>query len=227
MQEYYIKEFVQKKLYMSYKKLTVRRSKIEGYGLYANEFIRKGEIVMFWMANAYLIKEIDYNARQLLGDKQMIATGARYVGDMFLYTDVGPNQDRYENYINHSFNPNILYHCGVCFALRDIQINEELTTDYTYLLSENDQETFLDEFSSKEVKGASWKECLLHTTEQLHKLLVSCANDRYESKEKVSETLEVHISEKNKLELYTTASPTNSDDQDSQESCIHPNPLDY
>lgn len=175
---------------MSYKKLTVKRSKIEGYGLYANELIRKGEIIMFWMANAYLIKELDYNTKQSMGDQQMIATGARYVGDMFLYTDIGYKKDRYENYINHSFNPNVLYHCGVCFALKDIQPDEELTTDYTYLLSENDQETFLDEASNREVRGISWQKCLLHTTEQLQKLLTSCA-------------LEKLNVEKNKLELYT------------------------
>lgn len=212
---------------MSYKNLTVKRSKIEGYGLYTNEFIRKGEIIMFWMANAYLIKELDYNTQQSKGDQQMIATGARYVGDMFLYTDIGPRKDRYENYINHSFSPNVLYHCGVCFALRDIQPSEELTTDYTYLLSENDQETFIDEASGKEVKGISWHKCLLHTTEQLQKILVSCQP--------------VNL-EKNKLELYTNdveqifdspkstlseSSITSDESREIQLSIGQPNPVTY
>lgn len=212
---------------MSYKNLTVKRSKIEGYGLYTNEFICKGEIIMFWMANAHLIKELDYNIQQSKDDRQMIATGARYVGDMFLYTDIGPRKDRYENYINHSFNPTVLYHCGVCFALRDIQPNEELTTDYTYLLSENDQETFIDEASGKEVKGISWHKCLLHTTEQLQKLLVSCQP--------------VNL-EKNKLDLYTNdieqifdspkstlseSSITSDESREIQLSIGQPNPVTY
>ena len=212
---------------MSYKNLTVKRSKIEGYGLYTNEFICKGEIIMFWMANAHLIKELDYNIQQSKDDRQMIATGARYVGDMFLYTDIGPRKDRYENYINHSFNPTVLYHCGVCFALRDIQPNEELTTDYTYLLSENDQETFIDGASGKEVKGISWHKCLLHTTEQLQKLLVSCQP--------------VNL-EKNKLDLYTNdveqifdspkstlseSSITSDESREIQLSIGQPNPVTY
>ena len=212
---------------MSYKNLTVKRSKIEGYGLYTNEFIRKGEIIMFWMADAHIIKELDYNIQQSKGDQQMIATGARYVGDMFLYTDIGPRKDRYENYINHSFNPNVLYHCGVCFALRDIQSGEELTTDYTYLLSEKDQETFIDEDSGKEVKGVDWHKCLLHTTEQLHKLLVNCQPANLE---------------KNKLELYTNdveqifdspkstlseSSITSDESTEIQLSIGQPNPVTY
>ncbi len=156
---------------MSYKKLYVTRSGIEGKGLYAGEPIKKGEIVMVWMAEAFLTKENIYNAEQNAGNKQMIATSARYVGDLFLYTNFGPTCDRYENYINHSFNPNILYHCGVCFALTDIQIDEELTTDYTYLLSENEQDVFVDLASQREVRGISWHKCLAKTTAQLSTLL--------------------------------------------------------
>ena len=155
---------------MSYKKLIVKRSSIEGYGLYANEYIRRGEIIMFWAVNAYLIPEDEYNFRQSEKDQQIIATGARYVGPMFLYTDVGPNKDRYENYINHSFTPNVLYHCGVCFALEDIDIGIELTTNYTYLLAEGDSEAFYDLASKKQVCGIGWRECLKQTAVQLFTL---------------------------------------------------------
>lgn len=156
---------------MSYKKMTVNRSSIEGYGLYAGEDIKQGEIIMFWMADAYLIPEEEYNQRQMNGDTQMIDTGVRYVGNMFLYTDSGPQKDRYENYINHSFTPNVLYHCGVCFALKDITAGDELTTDYTYLLSEFDQGFFEDKASGKTVKGINWVDCLRETSEQLTRLM--------------------------------------------------------
>lgn len=173
---------------MSYKKLTVKQSSIAGHGLYTDELIKKGELIMFWMADAHLIKETDYNLKQSLGDIQMISTGARYVGDIFLYTDVGPKKNRYENYINHSFNPNVLYHCGICFALRDIQPLEELTTDYTYLLSESDQESFVDEASNKVVRGVSWQQCLMQTTKQLINLVSDLQNCNLE---------------KNEIKLYT------------------------
>ncbi len=177
---------------MANKKLTIKKSKIEGYGLYAAEDIKRGEIIMIWTADAYLIPEHEYIAKLKTNDKQMLATGARYVGSTFLYTDVGPGKDRYDNYINHSFEPNVLYHCGVCFALCDICDGDELTTDYTYLLAEGDVESFYDVNSKRQVYGANAHECLMVTTDKLAKLLQS---SKYQTQKKLntSYTNDVYI----------------------------------
>ena len=156
---------------MASKKLFVKRSGIAGYRLFADEPIKKGEILMFWMCDANLLTEDEYNERQAKEDRQIIDTGARYAGNLFLYTDSGPGKDRYENYINHSFDSNVLYHCGICFAMRDIAVGEELTTDYTYILSENDKESFHDAFTNKIVKGIPWLDCIRDTTKKLTKIL--------------------------------------------------------
>jgi hypothetical protein len=99
-----------------------------------------------------------------MGDEQMIKTGARYVGPIFLYTGT---EYRKENYINHSFNPNILYHCGICFALTDIKVGEELTVNYSHVLSENDSMAFKDQKTGQMVKGISWKQSIVETSKLL------------------------------------------------------------
>ncbi len=148
---------------MSCKKLKVKQSHISGTGLFTNEFIKKGDIVMLWNVDAFLTTEKDYLQKQRAGDPVMIVTGVRYIDNYFLYTD---GNYRIENYINHSFEPNILYHCGICFAMNDIYKNEELTTDYTYLLSEHDV-PFTDKITGKKVCGVSSISCLKETTRQL------------------------------------------------------------
>src|SRR5688572_20180043 len=114
------------------KKLFIRESKIPGagIGLFAGEDIKCGDVVMIWSLNCFIVPEADYNAEQAKGNEIFIKTGARFVDGHFLYTDSNP---RLENYINHSFEPNMLYHCGVCFAKKDIMASEEVTVDYKYV----------------------------------------------------------------------------------------------
>lgn len=153
---------------MACKKLFVDYSEIQGAGLYAGEDINAGDIVMLWMDNAHIITEKEYNIRQDENDKTIKVSGVRYVGDYFLYTD---GKGRYENSINHSFTPNLLYHCGVCFALTDIKNGDELTIDYTYLLSENDIMGFVDKTTGKQVKGLPALEGLQYSCDKLATLL--------------------------------------------------------
>jgi len=142
-------------------------SKIQGSGLFTSEYIKRGDVIMLWNANAHVILENEYDQRTAENDEDIIKSGVRYIKNYFLYTD---KTDRIENYINHSFMPNVLYHCGICFAIRDININEELTVDYTYLLSEKDPPV-KDYVSGKIVCGISGYECLKQTTNQLADIL--------------------------------------------------------
>lgn len=147
----------------------VKKSLIEGagMGLFTRKAFKKGQIVLIWTFDANYITEDEYNKKQSAGDIMMVKTGARYIGGVFLYTDT---KDRYENYINHSKDANILYHCGICFALRDIEVGEELYVDYRYVLSEYDVESFRDP-SGTIVRGGNSGDVLLETTEKLLELL--------------------------------------------------------
>lgn len=153
---------------MACKKLFVKTSKIQGTGLYAGESIKAGDVVMLWMSEATIITEAEYNQRQEADDKLIKTTGVRYIGSYFLHTDEKP---RYENYINHSFTPNILYHCGICFALKDIECGEELTVNYSYLLSESDSMGFVDERTGLKVSGLPYELGLMDTCKQLLQLI--------------------------------------------------------
>lgn len=158
---------------MSCVKLSKRKSNISGHGLFAGEFIKKGKIIMIWLFEAKLLDEETYISESQKGNNNIIVTGCRGVGDVFLHTDDTP---RYENFINHSETPNVLYHAGVCYALCDIQKDTELTTNYTYLLSQRD-EPVIDSITGKKIEGVSPLECLKKTTQTLHELLGSIEND--------------------------------------------------
>lgn len=152
----------------SIKKLVVKKSTVSGSGIFADEDIKKGEVVMIWSIDCNIISESEYNEEQSNGNQNMIKTGARFVDGYFLYTDENP---RVEDNMNHSFEPNILYHCGVCFALRDISCGEELFVNYKYILSRGDYAGFVDEKTGVYVDGMDSLDCLKETTTQLLNLL--------------------------------------------------------
>lgn len=167
---------------MSYlKQLLVKDSGIQGSGLFADEPIKMGEVVMIWSVDCSIIKEADYNKEQANGNENMVKTGARFVDGIFLYTDDRP---RLENYINHSADPNILYHCGVCFALHDIVKGEELTVDYSHVLAAGDYNGFHDAKTGLYVDGLDSLECLRQTTAMLTALLSKVKDDVYSSANK-------------------------------------------
>lgn len=72
-----------------------------------------------------------------------------------------------ECYLNHSFDPNGLWHLGFVFAARDLVAGEELTIDYRHLLPEGEAEAFRDADSGREIVGYSWAESLAASTRAL------------------------------------------------------------
>jgi hypothetical protein len=149
------------------KRLSVRPSRIEGNGIFSEEHIKKGEVIMIWSINSDIFDEKTYDIEQRSGNKIVIDSGARYVSNYFLWSD----KPRIENFINHSSHPNVLYHCGICFAMCDIAPEEELTVDYRYILSENDCAAFIDIKTGKIVEGVNGKQCLKETSVMLLNIL--------------------------------------------------------
>jgi hypothetical protein len=157
---------------MAQRKLIVKSSSIEkaGTGLFADEDIKAGSVVMIFSTDCFIISKTKYDSQQRNGNELMTQTGCRLIGDVFLYTD---SKTRYDNYINHSFDANILYHAGICLAKKDINANDELTVDYRYILSEDDDYQFYDTLSGKLVKGYDGTTALLESTKELMALLKS------------------------------------------------------
>jgi hypothetical protein len=149
-----------------YKKFKVHPSKLSGKGLFADEDIPIGAVVANLAQSCPVMTEDEYQKAQLRGDQIITMTAVRWIEDRFLYGDsIGP-----EEYINHSFEPNMLYHCGICFARTHIQADEELTVDYRYFLAENDVNKFRDALTGQLVDGFPWRVALQNSSEELMRL---------------------------------------------------------
>ena len=97
----------------------VKKSKIQGKGVFAGRDFRKGEIVMRWDTSTALI-ESDARKIPLKKRKYLVRSNG-------LYILTQPP----EKYLNHSCMPNTMEksHCDI--TLRNIRKGEELTTDYS------------------------------------------------------------------------------------------------
>jgi len=143
--------------------LEVRASTIEGTGLFATQNFRAGDTLFFF--NEPVCREADYIAEGISAHPILDKTTARYVGEYLTYD----TEIRKLDYFNHSNDPNILFHCRVAFALRDIKAGEEITADYRYILIE--AETLTDVHTGQVIMGVDAETALLETTAKLHQVL--------------------------------------------------------
>ena len=139
---------------------------IAGRGLFASAPIKKRTVIAILCYMAPMMTVDDYQREQRNGNKLIEMTAIRWVGDHFLYGDEITETE----FINHSFEPNMLYHLGICFALRDIVSGEELTVDYRHFLAENDVNQFDDLTTGKLVDGYGPTESLIVSTRALSEL---------------------------------------------------------
>jgi hypothetical protein len=72
-----------------------------------------------------------------------------------------------ESHLNHSFDPNLLWHLGFAFARRDIKAGEELTIDYSHLLGENDSLDIRDSITGKMITGISFQKKMVKSAFEL------------------------------------------------------------
>ena len=155
---------------MFYYNVENRKSPVSGEGLYTLDDIKKGSIVFYWGMDEgdKIISEEEYlEKRKDKSDKIFQKTAARWVHNRFMHCkDWGP-----DCYINHSFNSNILYYCGIGFAKRDIKKDEELNINYHYILSDKDPAFFKDTETNKEVIGLTNEKCLNNSAKELVSLI--------------------------------------------------------
>ena len=98
--------------------ITIKRSRINGIGVFANRDFKKGEIILIWDTSVPLTKE---QVEKLAKDEQKYVS---HFGDQYILHQPP------ERYINHSCDSNsfVVNSCDV--AKRDIKKGEEVTTDY-------------------------------------------------------------------------------------------------
>ena len=147
----------------------VRPSTIFGQGLFATQPVKKGTIVCCFTSGARIITEEQYLQGIRDETHEIVRTGTRYAGKYFT---VGNEHQPY-TFLNHSFEPNLLCHCGVVLALRDLAAGEELTLDYRTLIDATDEGIYRDAGTGEWIRGFSAQETLLRTAKQLVDLVGS------------------------------------------------------
>lgn len=153
---------------------SVRHSSIAGLGLFADQPIPKGTVVAIFTHGLTLITEEEYNQRTLADDQTVIKTGCRFIDRTYICRENADLEP--EDYVNHSFGANLLYHCGICFALRDLIPDEEMTVNYQYLLSE-DEPGFVDIRTDRYVSGLSPHRALYQSSLKLGGLMKACLDE--------------------------------------------------
>ena len=150
-------------------KTEVRETDKYGKALFAAEPVRRGTIVCSFTLGSGVTTEQEY-VRAVAENRQPVTrTGTRYAGKYFTFG----NEDAPYNFVNHSFNPTLLCHCGVVVALRDVKAGEELTLDYRTLIDTTDVGIYNDAVTGREIRGLSAKETLLKTARELIALVES------------------------------------------------------
>ena len=98
----------------------IKDSSIQGRGLFARRDFKKGEIVLGWSPSNKYLSEVEIKGLSG-GENHYIAL---YNNRYLLIAEP-------ERFMNHSCNPNTeTRENGVDYALRDIEVGEEITGDY-------------------------------------------------------------------------------------------------
>jgi len=134
-------------------KTDIKKSDIAGLGLFAGEDIPKGSVIMLWCPDTEMptktLEEYLDNRIHKADDRVFQMTCCRWLDDLFVYG----HEVREDGYINHSFDPSMLYYLGICFARKEIKKGDELTINHEYLLTDNDPWSFVDSKTGKKVDG--------------------------------------------------------------------------
>jgi hypothetical protein len=146
----------------------VRPSTIFGNGLFPLQNVKRGTVICSFTINSALITESEYLAAIQENRYLVVRTGTRYVGKYFTFTQE-PDTDL--NFFNHSFEPNLLVHCGIVIAMQDISAGAELTIDYRYLIDDTEIGVYNDAKSGQPIRGFPPRQTLLDTSKKLIALL--------------------------------------------------------
>jgi len=133
-------------------KISVRRSRIHGLGMFAKAPIKKGEIVF--------IKGGHILTREKVFSSQVISSYLPIADDYFIGATSKSEEKKIKLFLNHSCNPNCGLRGEITFiAIRDIDEGEELTCDYAMIDNEDYEFTCNCGAKScrKKVTGYDWK----------------------------------------------------------------------
>ncbi|EKE24967.1 MAG: hypothetical protein ACD_5C00342G0005 [uncultured bacterium] len=123
------------------KDVIVKKSKINGKGLFAMRNFKKGELVLKW--NPKILTKSDLKTVYKDEEKYVWHAGRN------LYVFMQPP----ERFVNHSCDPNLTVRKNCEYAKRDINKSEELTSNYRRTPSDSAAKYFDCSCGSKNCKG--------------------------------------------------------------------------
>ena len=135
-----------------------------GKGLFLDEPVRAGRIITAPDQIERTFREAEFADPALAQQKY---ASARWFEDRYTVSPDWPD----ECYINHSFQPNGLWHLGFVFALAELPAGTEITVDYRHLLPPGEAEDFADAATGEIITGLTWTESLALSTRALARLL--------------------------------------------------------
>jgi hypothetical protein len=136
-----------------------------GQGVFVTEAVSRGRIVV---APDAIPRVFRWDEVMAMPDRDAaLAASVRWFEDRYTVSPDWPD----ECYLNHSFEPNGLWHLGFVFAARDLGAGDEVTVDYRHLLGEGQEESFRDSLSGRAIVGWSWQDSLARSTHELAGLL--------------------------------------------------------
>jgi hypothetical protein len=157
-------------------KTEVRDSPIEGKGLFVLERVRRGTLIAIFTSGGAIAEgggaspAVRYGVmtehvylEKMTDDDVVRYSGARYVREWFVYKDAVHAED----FTNHDDDPNVLYHCGLGFARRDLETGDELTCDYRFFFSSDD---YMD-LGERKIWGHPADVALRKSTAELHAII--------------------------------------------------------
>jgi len=111
-------------------KVEIRINALNGKGIFANEDIKRGEVV--FIKGGHILK------REELFSSKVINSYFPLNDEYFLGAKSPEEEEAIKLYENHSCNPNCGLHGDITFvAIRDIKKDEELTVDYAFIDNED------------------------------------------------------------------------------------------
>lgn len=132
-----------------------------GRGVFLDEAVARGRVLVAPDAIPATYRWDEVRAQP--DPEAAMAAAVRWFEDRYTISLDWPD----ECFLNHSFEPNGLWHLGFVFAARDLAAGEELTIDYRHLLPEGEVEAFRDAGSGQAIVGYSWAESLAVSTRAL------------------------------------------------------------
>lgn len=145
----------------------VRASTIVGadLGLFALEDVPAGRLVgMDFPLSKWLASEEQIKAQP----PELRKYSWRHVEHVYFAAPKGPRA--VADFLNHSFEPNLLFHVGCYFSRRDIATGDELLVDYQLVWAPGWSD-IVDGASGRLIDGVEWREALRRSCRELLELL--------------------------------------------------------